>query len=102
MSFEEQTVVLGAVIWSKWLHFIVTNKNGEKTMLKADDIEASVRSKLQVRRLGCAECLFITEVLQSRRVVLSREDISGQNFAPILEVLPPMKKRKNKEPKKRR
>lgn len=102
MSFEEKTVVLGVVIWSKWLHFIVTNKNGEKTMLKADDVEASVRSKLQVRRLGCAECRFMTEVLQSRRVVLSKEDISGQNFAPILEVLPPMKKKYKKEPKKRR
>jgi len=102
MSFEAQTVVLGATIWSKWLHFIVTNKNGEQTMLKADDIEASVRSKLQVARLGCAECQFITEVLQSRRVVLSREDISAQNFNPILEVLPPMKRKYKKQPKKRR
>lgn len=102
MSFEEQTIVLGAVIWSKWIHFIVTNKNGEKTMLKADDIEASIRSKLQVRRLGCAECRFITDILQKKQVRLSREDISTQNFNPILEVLSPMKKRKNKEPKKRR
>lgn len=102
MSFEEQTVVLGAVIWSKWLHFIVTNKNGEKTMLKADNVEAAVKSKLQVRRIGCAECLFITDVLEQRSVQLSKEDISNQNFSPILEVLPPMKRKHKKEPKKRR
>lgn len=102
MSFGEQTVILGAVIWSKWLHFIVTNENGEKTMLKADDIEASIRSKLQVRRLGCAECRFITDILQKKQVRLSREDISTQNFNPILEVLPPMKRRYKKGPKKRR
>ena len=102
MSFEKQTVVLGATVWSKWLHFIVTNKNGEKTMLKADSVEAAVKSRLQVRRLGCAECLFITDVLEQKSVQLSNEDISNQNFSPILEVLPPMKRKYKKGPKKRR
>ena len=102
MSFEEQTIVLGATVWSKWLHFIVTNKNGDRTMLKADGVEPSVRSKLQVSRIGCAECQFITDVLQKRQVRLSREDISALNFSAVLEVLPRMKRKNKKEPKKRR
>ncbi|HNW19941.1 MAG TPA: hypothetical protein PLA53_02130 [bacterium] len=71
-------------------------------MLKADAIEASIKSKLQVQRIGCAECQFITDILQKKQIQLSREDIVNLNFSAILEVLPPMKKKYKKEPKKRR
>jgi hypothetical protein len=101
MSFEDSTRVLGAVIWSKWLHFVVTDRNGQRAMLKADGLEMAIKSKLGVKRLTCTECLFMTDILTKREILLSREDISNQNFSSILEVLPPMKKRK-KEPKKRR
>ena len=102
MSFEEKVIVSGAIIWSKSFHFVVKNCDGQEIMLKAGAIEASTKSRLQVARIGCAECQFITEILKKRPIELSREDITNLNFSAILEVLPPMKKKRKKEPKKRR
>ena len=101
MSFNEENQVVGATIKAKWLHLIVINR-GERVFIKADNIEADVKSRLQVWRLSFMECQFITETLRQKNVRLSRGDISAQNFSAVLEVLPPMKKKYKKEPKKRR
>lgn len=102
MSFGEQTQVTGATIKSRWLHLQVTNAKGERVLIDASCIENTVKSLLNVHRIDPKECRFITDILQKKQVILSREDISALNFSAVLEVLPPMKRKHKKGPKKRR